>query len=999
MLPLSDLATSTVGLAIVSVAVLFTPIQCIAQSAEKQSPGQANSADAVDSFTESIQPVLDAHCVDCHGKDDPDGALDLTAFDSTRSVKSHFAIWDLIRQRVADGEMPPADSGYDIEPDDQAEFLGWIGDRRDDFIERHAGDPGEVLAHRLSASEYNYTIADLTGVDIRPADSFPIDPSNTAGFDNSGESLVMTPSLLSKYIDAARFVSDHVLFLPDGLGFAPHPVVTDTDRDKYCVRQIVDFYESQTVAIEKYLFAIWELRQRSAQAKIDSDAIDQTAASNRLSAKYLTTLWETLNPDRQLVGPLKQIQTRIVELGSDRDAALENCKAIANDIAELRSALTFEFPHLRVSGINSGSQPLVLWRNRQKATHRMSLNEEAFEKLVGTEDSSADESSEDQMVYALVSSDDAAADQPLLQAYQTFCRLFPDRFYVDRRGREYVGQKEKDFNRESEYRLLSAGFHSMMGYFRDDQPLCELMLTEDQRQQLDRLWFQLDFVADVPARQHSGFIWFERAEGRYLVDSEFDAFRSADKNATSPQMVDRLAEAYIAKAERIGANDQALDAMRFHFAAVNQKIQTVVSAKASSLESQIDDLERIAEKAFRRPLTKSEQSGLKEFYDQLVRVDGLNHEDAIRDVIVSILVSPHFCYRVHETSGEGEVVSLEAYELASRLSYFIWASMPDERLLELAASQQILNPEVLKAECRRLLQDEKANGLAVEFGGNWLGFRQFKSHTGVDRNRFEQFDQSLQDAMFEEPVRFFNDVLRRDGSVLDFLYADHTFVNSALAKHYGVEEDFADDSQWMRLDNASMYGRGGVLPMGVFLTKNSPGLRTSPVKRGFWVVRQLLGTHIPAPPPNVPELPEDESKLGELTLREVLAKHREHVSCSGCHEKFDSVGLVFEGFGPIGERRENDLAGNPVDVLAEFPDGSKHSGVNGLKDYIRSAREAEFVDNLCEKLLSYALGRSLMISDEPLVESMKQDLIDNQYSFSAMVETIVTSDQFLKRRL
>jgi hypothetical protein len=193
------------------------------------------------------------------------------------------------------------------------------------------------------------------------------------------------------------------------------------------------------------------------------------------------------------------------------------------------------------------------------------------------------------------------------------------------------------------------------------------------------------------------------------------------------------------------------------------------------------------------------------------------------------------------------------------------------------------------------------------------------------------------------------------------------------------------------------------LPMAVFLTQNSPGLRTSPVKRGYWVVRRILGERIPAPPPNVPELPADESKL-ELSLRETLARHRDHASCAGCHERFDSLGLVFEGYGPIGERRENDLGGRPVDTRAVFPVGQtsksarEGTGLSGLRRYLREERQGEFVDNLCRKLLSYALGRTLLASDDELVAKMQQELAADGHRFGRLVETIVTSRQFLTKR-
>jgi hypothetical protein len=200
--------------------------------------------------------------------------------------------------------------------------------------------------------------------------------------------------------------------------------------------------------------------------------------------------------------------------------------------------------------------------------------------------------------------------------------------------------------------------------------------------------------------------------------------------------------------------------------------------------------------------------------------------------------------------------------------------------------------------------------------------------------------------------------------------------------------------EWVRVDEAFKYQRGGLLPMAVFMTKNSPGLRTSPVKRGYWVVRRLLGEVIPPPPPKVPELPADEAKT-DLPLTQILAKHRENKSCSVCHERFDSVGLIFENFGPVGEWRDKDLADRPVEAVAKFPGGNEGTGVAGLRSYIRDHRQDDFLDNLCRKLLSYGLGRTLVLSDEATVRDMRVRLAANDYRFSALVESIVTSPQFL----
>ena len=236
--------------------------------------------------------------------------------------------------------------------------------------------------------------------------------------------------------------------------------------------------------------------------------------------------------------------------------------------------------------------------------------------------------------------------------------------------------------------------------------------------------------------------------------------------------------------------------------------------------------------------------------------------------------------------------------------------------------------------------------------------------------------------------------------VLDFIDGDYTFVNPVLAAHYGmpVPKNAGGADGWARVDEAHRYERGGLLPMAVFLTQNAPGLRTSPVKRGHWFVTRVLGEHIPAPPPNVPAIPTDETKLGNLTLRETLARHREDKTCASCHAKFDSFGLVFEGFGPIGDVRTKDLAGRAVETSAVFPDGSEGSGLAGLRAYFHARVQGEFLDNLDRKLMVYALGRSLQPSDDFALAAMHQKLSAHGYRFGDIVESIVTSRQFLTKR-
>jgi hypothetical protein len=441
---------------------------------------------------------------------------------------------------------------------------------------------------------------------------------------------------------------------------------------------------------------------------------------------------------------------------------------------------------------------------------------------------------------------------------------------------------------------------------------------------------------------------------------------------------------------------EALEAIDSYFADMSAAIRKVERERREAEPRQLEALLRFAERAYRRPLSAAERDDLLAFYHGLRQQDDPGHEEALRDALVSVLLSPHFCYRIDLAEPGTEARPLPDYALASRLSYFLWSSMPDAELLEHAAANDLHRPEVLRAQARRLLRDPRVRGLATEFGGNWLDFRRFEEHNSVDRQRFPGFTNELRQAMFEEPVRYLVDVAQRDRSVLDLLYGNDTFVNRPLARHYGMPEPKGGD--WVHVEDARRYGRGGLPPMAVFLTKNAPGLRTSPVKRGYWVVRRLLGEQIPPPPPAVPELPKDEAKLGELTLPQVLARHRDNPSCAGCHRRFDSVGLAFEGFGPVGERRDRDLGGRPVQTAAVFPDGQERQGLDGLRAYLRDKRQDDFVDNLCRKLFVYALGRGLLPSDRRALDRMRARLAADGYAFGGLVEEIVTSPQFVNKR-
>ena len=945
-------------------------------------------------FRDTVRPFVDTYCIGCHGKEKPKGDLNLSAYTTADAVATDLEQWEVVLEQLKSGTMPPAKAKRHPSDQERQGVVDWIQTIRKLEARRNAGDPGRVPARRLSNAEFDDTIRDLTGVDIRPTREFPVDPANEAGFDNSAESLTMSPALAKKYLEAARSVADHVVLKPRGFAFAAFPVVADTDRDKYCVRQIIEFYKRQRTDYADYFLAAWRFRYRQALGHAGA-SLAEIAALDGISAKYLATVWSFLTEPAGDVGPVAAVQSMWRELpppGHDgANAARAGCERMRDFVVELRRGLTPEVKNLTVRGMNNGAQPLVLWKNRQYVSNRRRYVAGSLARLA--RDGLTKGTPAARTLALPAGPADAAKYEP---AYARFCSTFPDTFVVTERARVYLDPKKEKGNAG---RLLSAGFHSMTGYFRDDAPLYELILDTKGQRELDGLWEEFDFITGAPMRQYASFLWFERTDSRFMRGAEFDFARAEDKSAGSEAMIKRLAEVYSDKARKSDASDTTLAAIKDYFEIISASIRRVEQGRIAAEPSHIEALQTFAERAYRRPLSKAERDRVAAFYRSLRVTDGLGHEDAVRDTVASVLMSPHFCYRV-DLPGNGTAIRpLSDYALASRLSYFLWSSMPDEKLLARAAAGDLHRTEVLVAEARRLVRDDRIRGLATEFGGNWLDFRRFEEHNSVDRARFPSFNDELRRAMFEEPIRFFVELIQSDRAVHELLDAKYTFVNAVLARHYGMPSPRFGPDGWARVEDARRYGRGGLLAMAVFLTKNSPGLRTSPVKRGYWVVRRLLGENIPAPPPNVPDLPSDEAKLGDLTLRQALARHRADKSCAGCHARFDSIGLAYEGYGPVGEFRTIDLGGRPVDTRATFPGGGEASGVDGLRAYLDGRRGKEFVDNLCRKLLAYALSRSLLPSDDETIEHMRTRLAANGDRFGSLIESIVTSPQFLNRRV
>jgi hypothetical protein len=957
-------------------------------------------------FGATVHPFLQTYCVTCHGRDKTEADLDLTSYSSMAAVVKDGRRWDLVLERLENEEMPPTKAKLQPPAQARQQAVAWFQELRDYETRQNAGDPGIVLARRLSNAEYDYSIRDLTGVDLRPTREFPADPSNMAGFDNSGESLAMSPALLNKYLKAARDVANHMFLKPEGFTFAPYPMLVETDRDKYCVQQIIDLYHRQDTDYADYFQAAWRYQHR-AELGQPKASLAEVAAAGKVSAKYLATIWNLLEGAPEEVGPTVRLQAMWRELpgpaGGQPDLVRKACEQMREYVVQQRKKVEVRFLNIVAGKVGAARQPLLIWKNVQYATHRRNFDPAQLQVEgepppppvpVEPETTNAFGPGRTQIVKNLPGDPDLKVPAGQRARYEAafgrFCGVFPDMFYKEERGRNYF-DTSKDRGR-----YLSAGFHNVMGYFRDDQALYELLLDDQQQKELDEMWREMDFVASTTTRMYVQFGSNRESLGNLTPDAEPAAVvPPEDKTVTSEPKIRQLEAIYLNMAK--GGDEVGIKAIKDYFDWINTTIRWTEKARVDAEPSHLAALLQFAAKAYRRPLSKAEKDDIVGYYRSMREKDGLDHETAMRESIVSVLMSPDLCYRIDLVDAGPGIHPLSDYDLASRLSYFLWSSLPDEELLAHAARGDLHEPKVITAQARRMLLDPHSRALALEFGGNWLDFRHFEDIGTVDLQRFPAFTSDLKEAMFEEPVRFLQDVFQANRPVLDLLYARDTFVNPVLAKHYGIPLAATQPNDWVHIADASPYDRGGLLPMAIFLTKNAPGLRTSPVKRGNWVVKNVLGERIPPPPPVVPELPRDEAKL-DLPLRDMLARHRADPNCAACHARFDALGLVFEGFGPVGDRREKDLAGHPVDIKATFPGGGEGAGLPGLQQYIRDKRQNDFVDNLCGKLLAYSLGRSLLVSDDLTIQDMHRKLAADGYRFDNLIDSIVTSRQFLTKR-
>ncbi len=1034
------------------------------------------------------RPLVSQFCVDCHGADSPAAHLNLEQLTSQPEFATQFRTWEKVIERLKDGRMPPADAPQPTAAD-RKQLIEAIAGDLNAYIERYAGDPGNIVVRQLTSAEYAYSIEDLTGLDLIDEHDFVHDAVGGAGFTNAGDVQFIDDATLQRYLESAKKVAAHAVI---GAG----PLQFDVDRGKTgrelsAIRRIQQIYRShgfRTAAGEggepfglelysKAFYVAWRFRHRQPLGQTEATLADfaraegleprfaeyihslLTAPAHRFPTNDIVERWRNLPeagavPESGAVSvreACKEIYDRLrywQHLLASESSDEEEAAVLSDGAVELSNASSFkarlDWPEgsdratleLAVLPVaRPQAKPLVVWRH-PRMRFRRDRKWTAYQPLRAV----LSGESADQLQFGHHPADaEIDADDFVLGATEKLVLAFPvpagaksGQFVVDvmldatHGDEDVVRCTVSDGVNPGEtvaatgtysvlladpdgptYRWLKPGieefartlpevshrepapsdrdpipapfdrtynsaernhFHAKLKYHRDDRFLVAYLLDDATRVQLDQAWADLltsfdyhDEFYRVVARK------FALPENRRMAD--IDAAWIASLPDEPRAYSERLYTDYLA----------------------GQRALTM--AEPNHVEQAVE----LAERAWRRPLSTAEQDRLRGFYTRL-RDNHVEHVEAMQLMLARILVAPAFLYRTEAPPPSPTLVPLSDWELASRLSYFLWSSIPDEPLRRAAAAGRLRDPETLAAEVRRLLHDSKASRFATEFFGQWFGFYRFDQHRGVDAGRFPEFNDALKQAMYDEAISFFTHIVRENRPVDEILFADYTFADAQLARHYGLPA--VESRESVKLAGAGQYHRGGLLRLGAVLTVTSAPLRTSPVKRGDWVLRRVLGTPVPPPPADAGSITADDVQPDGQTLRQRLEAHRREASCVNCHSRMDPLGFALEQYDSIGRWRERYRDDQPIDTSGVLGDGAEISGVIGLLDYLKAHR-SQFHQVLVTRLLGYALGRPELASDRPLLDELAGELDrepDGGGSLCDLVVRIVSSRQFRYRR-
>ncbi len=839
-------------------------------------------------FQKTVQPFLVAHCISCHGDDMPEGEVSLNHFSDASSLARGTPTLDKMLTMLRSRKMPPKDEARPTE-DEYGQVIAWLDAYTVQAELAAPPNPGHVTLRRLNRAEYNNTIHDLLGIDLNPADAFPVDEAGY-GFDNNGDVLSMAPVLMEKYLNAATISLDKAILVEPAV---PPPLKRWTDV-----------------------------------ATLDGTVPKSDPAGHSTEG-----------------GPFNRAMPdgRVFPYGGE----------IYGDYVFPKSG-TYIF---RIRGY--GTQGAA---TKQRPSVVFKIDGQNVDRPLTVQDDQRNTA-----VYSTKAVSIAAGPHKVTLA-----------FLNGATRDEYAAAMAPKPPTTNPAEAVPAGNGTGGGELAaaNPQPARTATTTAPSANPA------------VAGGQRGGAGAAGGANGRNGAGARGANGRGGGPPppVLSPTGKPTLGVVYF---EVEGPQEVSLDRMPDSYRKVFVVLPSATVSKAQAARQIITNF---ATRAYRRPVQPAEVDRLMAYWTQIDK-SGETFDRSIDAALQPVLVSPNFLYRVEADPGPsdpGGIRTLSEYELASRLSYFLWSSMPDDELFKLAGEGQLRAN--LPAQVKRMMADPKAFAMVENFAGQWLQLRQM-ANVVPDPTRFPEFNESLRADMIKETQLFFSAIMTEDRSVLDFIDANFTFLNERLAKHYGMTGITGD--QFRRVTLAGDQ-RGGLITQASILTITSYSNRTSPVQRGKWVLENLLDEAPPPPPPDVPKLAETAQAELTGTLRQRMEQHRTNPNCVSCHSQMDPIGFGLENFDAVGAWRISDLNNVAIDASGTLPDGSTFVGAPGLKK-ILLAQKDQFCRCLADRMMTFALGRGMEKYDKPMIDQIAAGLKDKDYKFSALVMQVVESDAFQKR--
>jgi hypothetical protein len=934
------------------------------------------------SFEKEVTPLLQKYCYDCHGDGAHKAGLALDDYETVADVHAARPKWEAVLRNVSRHEMPPDDGGV-LPSDTERETISRFVEQELFKLDPAHPDPGRVVLRRLNRAEYNTTIRDLTGIDFRPANDFPPDDSGY-GFDNIGAVLSLPPVLLEKYLAAADKIFDTAI--------VTDPIKSETRRIPASLSEIgfnaigdrgdgwvhLISLEEDDTAVELNLPAGDYNFRVLAYATRDGGALKGQGSEAPLvfnedpgPTKLALMLNDAFVRDFTIATDEAHPQVYETRLGVPagrqrfRASVARKRGGLENETFMLNGRLGQQQPGIVFVKWLEIEGPLPAATRRYRADQLAVTGEGTF----------------------------TPAGERVLRRNGTVTLPFT------------TAKKTEVILRAQGYANQAGDEPARMEFRVDGVPLktFDVLAPATMQPIPKQRVFSLSLL--VP-RPYVYEVRTQLAPGAHQFSAAF-VNDFADPKAENPNLRDRNLIIQNLEVSDLSAPvvtpEKPAPLAELFARAAPVKDET---ARARAIVS------TFTRRAWRRPVEPAEIERLMKLY-AIARADGESFDAGVKLALKAAIISPHFLFLGEDSTAAASlagnrvqrpatprqaappspVVPLDEFTLASRLSYFLWSSTPDDELLDLAGRGRLRAN--FAAQVRRLLASPKARALVDNFAGQWLQIRSLETFA-PDKKLFPEFDPLLRSAMQRETELFFENVLREDRSVFDFLTGDYTFVNARLAKLYGLPFPASAPADEFAKISLARTPRRGVLTQASVLTLTSNPTRTSPVKRGKWVLENILGTPPPPPPPNVPEL-DDKSRQLTGSLRQQLEQHRANPTCASCHARMDPIGFGLENFNAIGVWREKD-GDAPVDPAGQLASGDKFDGAAELATLLAQKRRWEFLHCVAERTLTYALGRGTEYYDRPALDQIVERLEKNGDTFSALVLAVAESFPFQNRR-